>query len=359
MSRAHYGLQALLYTVALHRYLRWRMPGYDPDRHLAGVLYLFLRGMAGADTPTVAGSPCGVFAWRPPGRLVRGAERRARSGWLVSATRAVADPFEARRAVGAAGLLREFNEIGLLSAADVHVAGRLGDARGRGRRGGGAGGRARGARRRGSATCSSTWRRFATPPASNRTSPSTCRRCRGRGSMSGCAVLAGERAGRGRARTMPARPGPPTRGRCGCSGRGCTSTATGARSARCAADLNEHDQRARRLQVIAGGPGTGKTTQVARIVAELIEQARLAPVAHPPRPPLVALAAPTGKAAARLQEAVHEETARLPVGDEIRELLLGLRVLDAPPSARLAAGEPQPVRARPRQSPAPRRRDRR
>ena len=30
MSRAHYGLQALLYTVALHRYLRWRLPGYEP-----------------------------------------------------------------------------------------------------------------------------------------------------------------------------------------------------------------------------------------------------------------------------------------------------------------------------------------
>ena len=71
MNRAQYGLQALLYTVALHRYLRWRMPGYDPDRHLAAVLYLFLRGMAGADTPAVDGSPCGVFAWRPPGDLVR------------------------------------------------------------------------------------------------------------------------------------------------------------------------------------------------------------------------------------------------------------------------------------------------
>ena len=70
MNRAHYGLQALLYTVALHRYLRWRQPGYDPSRHLAGVLYLFLRGMAGAPTPTVDGSPCGVFAWRPPGALV-------------------------------------------------------------------------------------------------------------------------------------------------------------------------------------------------------------------------------------------------------------------------------------------------
>ncbi|HUA71979.1 MAG TPA: UvrD-helicase domain-containing protein [Solirubrobacteraceae bacterium] len=63
MSRAHYGLQALLYTVALHRYLRWRLPGYSPDRCLAGVLYLFVRGMAGDPN-------AGVFAWRPPGALV-------------------------------------------------------------------------------------------------------------------------------------------------------------------------------------------------------------------------------------------------------------------------------------------------
>ena len=65
--------------------------------------------------------------------------------------------------------------------------------------------------------------------------------------------------------------------------------------------------------MIAGGPGTGKTTRVARIVAQLIEQA--AASGHAPRPPLVALAAPTGKAAARLQEAVHAETAQLPVGE--------------------------------------------
>ena len=71
MHRAHYGLQALLYTVALHRYLRWRLRGYDADRHLAGVLYLFLRGMAGPGTPAVDGVPCGVFAWRPGGGLVR------------------------------------------------------------------------------------------------------------------------------------------------------------------------------------------------------------------------------------------------------------------------------------------------
>jgi exodeoxyribonuclease V beta subunit len=71
MYRAQYGLQALLYTVALHRYLRWRLPGYDPGQHLAGVLYLFVRGMAGADTPILDGIPCGVFAWTPPGALVR------------------------------------------------------------------------------------------------------------------------------------------------------------------------------------------------------------------------------------------------------------------------------------------------
>ncbi len=70
MSRAHYGLQALLYAVALHRYLRWRMPGYAPEQHLAGVLYLFVRGLAGPTTPTLDGAPYGVFGWRPPGAAI-------------------------------------------------------------------------------------------------------------------------------------------------------------------------------------------------------------------------------------------------------------------------------------------------
>jgi exodeoxyribonuclease V beta subunit len=70
MQRAHYPLQALLYVVALHRYLRWRLPGYDPAAHLGGVLYLFLRGMTGPDVPHVGAHPCGVFAWRPPVALV-------------------------------------------------------------------------------------------------------------------------------------------------------------------------------------------------------------------------------------------------------------------------------------------------
>jgi exodeoxyribonuclease V beta subunit len=70
MMLAHYPLQAVLYAVAAHRYLRWRQADYDPGRHLGGVLYLFLRGMAGAGTPRTGADPCGVFSWRPPAGLV-------------------------------------------------------------------------------------------------------------------------------------------------------------------------------------------------------------------------------------------------------------------------------------------------
>ncbi len=75
MLHAHYPLQALLYSVALHRFLRWRQPGYDPDRHLGGALYLFVRGMCGPSTPVVDGTPCGVFEWRPPTALVADVSR--------------------------------------------------------------------------------------------------------------------------------------------------------------------------------------------------------------------------------------------------------------------------------------------
>lgn len=76
----------------------------------------------------------------------------------------------------------------------------------------------------------------------------------------------------------------------------------------------------RRFAVVAGGPGTGKTTTVARVLALLHEQA----AAAGRRAPLVALAAPTGKAAARLEEAVHDEARRLAVPDQARAWLLGL-----------------------------------
>jgi len=70
MEAAHYPLQALLYTVALHRYLRWRLPDYDAGRNLCGVLYLFLRGMSSPQFPVVRGQPCGVWSWQPPAALV-------------------------------------------------------------------------------------------------------------------------------------------------------------------------------------------------------------------------------------------------------------------------------------------------
>ena len=77
----------------------------------------------------------------------------------------------------------------------------------------------------------------------------------------------------------------------------------------------------RRLSVIAGGPGTGKTTTVARVAALLHEHAAATARAAP----LIALTAPTGKAAARLQESVHEEAERLPVDAAVRSMLLELR----------------------------------
>ncbi|MCW2782356.1 MAG: exodeoxyribonuclease subunit beta, partial [Marmoricola sp.] len=70
MTHSSYPLQALLYAVVLHRFLRWRLPGYRPEDHFGGVVYLYLRGMCGPKTPVIDGEPCGVFSWRPPIALV-------------------------------------------------------------------------------------------------------------------------------------------------------------------------------------------------------------------------------------------------------------------------------------------------
>ena len=77
MMEHHYPLQALLYQVALHRYLRWRLPDYDPGTHLGGVAYLFLRGMTGPRVATLdrtaiedGGTPEGVCTWCPPSSAI-------------------------------------------------------------------------------------------------------------------------------------------------------------------------------------------------------------------------------------------------------------------------------------------------
>lgn len=70
----------------------------------------------------------------------------------------------------------------------------------------------------------------------------------------------------------------------------------------------------RKLAVISGGPGTGKTTTVVRLLAALLEQPggeRLA----------IGLAAPTGKAAARMAEAIRHAKANLPVSEAVRSAL--------------------------------------
>ncbi len=49
MAEHRYDLQALLYTLALHRLLRLRLPDYDYDTHVGGCYYLFLRALDGGD----------------------------------------------------------------------------------------------------------------------------------------------------------------------------------------------------------------------------------------------------------------------------------------------------------------------
>ena len=73
--------------------------------------------------------------------------------------------------------------------------------------------------------------------------------------------------------------------------------------------------------VLTGGPGTGKTASVARLLAVLSEQHETT-VGRPPR---IALAAPTGKAAARLQESVARErdSDRMPPADAARLVGIG------------------------------------
>lgn len=70
MLAQQYPLQYHLYLLALHRLLRARLPGYDYDRHIGGVRYVFVRGV----TP---GRPdLGLFRDRPPRELIEALERR-------------------------------------------------------------------------------------------------------------------------------------------------------------------------------------------------------------------------------------------------------------------------------------------
>ena len=66
MAHSEYDLQALIYTVALHRWLRFRLgDGYDYARDFGGVRYLFSRGLEWSQDRTG-----GLHAWTPPRALV-------------------------------------------------------------------------------------------------------------------------------------------------------------------------------------------------------------------------------------------------------------------------------------------------
>lgn len=64
MAEHRYDLQYQLYTLALHRYLRHRLPDYDYQRHFGGVIYLFLRGVDAQHPGN------GIFACRPEQKMV-------------------------------------------------------------------------------------------------------------------------------------------------------------------------------------------------------------------------------------------------------------------------------------------------
>ncbi|MCD6679357.1 MAG: UvrD-helicase domain-containing protein [Burkholderiaceae bacterium] len=74
--RTHaYPLQASLYTLAVHRWLRRTLRGYDYERSFGGVFYVFLRG-AGLEGPVDHGAPvCGVHASRPGARAIEALDR--------------------------------------------------------------------------------------------------------------------------------------------------------------------------------------------------------------------------------------------------------------------------------------------
>jgi exodeoxyribonuclease V beta subunit len=62
MLEHRYDLQYVLYTLALHRLLKARLPGYDYERHVGGAVYLFLRGVNDGGQ--------GIYLDNPPKSLI-------------------------------------------------------------------------------------------------------------------------------------------------------------------------------------------------------------------------------------------------------------------------------------------------
>lgn len=76
MAHHAYHLQALLYTVALHRYLKARLPRYHYDTHIGGYMYLFVRGVRPAWRD--GGAPAGVVLRQPARELIEALDESMR-----------------------------------------------------------------------------------------------------------------------------------------------------------------------------------------------------------------------------------------------------------------------------------------
>ncbi|GAC1374994.1 MAG: UvrD-helicase domain-containing protein [Aquirhabdus sp.] len=64
MTHSGYWLQATLYMVAMHRYLKVRKADYQIEKHLGGAVYLYLRGMSAASDQT------GIVHWQPDPQVI-------------------------------------------------------------------------------------------------------------------------------------------------------------------------------------------------------------------------------------------------------------------------------------------------
>ena len=274
-------------------------------------MYLFLRGMCGPETPVVDGHPAGVFSWRPPASLIAAMSDLVRAGSRVTA-------MEWRQARGATGLLLAFSEAEVLESSDVHVAQRL-------------------------TTLAKE------PDETVALAVALAVRALRNGSV--CVDLRSVEKQVGvdglpwpdvdgwlaavQASTLAGTP--PTLRLDGDllyldrywleeqQVADDVHTMIAVKPEKVSPDIDRlfpagfEEQRAaakvalsQGLTVLTGGPGTGKTTTVARLLALLAAGTRLR----------VALAAPTGKAAARLQEAVQLEVGKLDKAD--REALSGM-----------------------------------
>lgn len=66
MHKAHYFLQGQLYALALHRFLRQRLRGYEPEAHFGGIFFFYVRGMTKA-----TGSRFGIHHDEPQAAALR------------------------------------------------------------------------------------------------------------------------------------------------------------------------------------------------------------------------------------------------------------------------------------------------